>query len=259
MEAKPKIAIRELHQSEIHTFLKCGKMWEFRYVQGIKTPPRAALTVGRAVDTAITQNLAQKIQTGIDLKESDVLDACASDFDKTSPETEWLDDVPGEQKDVAISCVKAHHKEIAPFIQPETVQEKFILETSAGYNLGGTIDIIDKAGKVRDSKTSKGKYAEDAVFRAIQPALYDFAYEALRGKPSTGFAYDVMIKPTKTIPARAQVIEAKVTQDDRNWLFDTIHNVDKAMRAGVALPAPDGSWWCSEKWCGYWSRCKGKK
>lgn len=251
--------VRELHQSEIHAFLRCGKLWEFRYVQGLKIPPRAYHTVGRAVDRAITLNLTQKIQSGADLKESEVLDLCSTDFDKESVETEWMDDKPGEQKDLAVACVRAHHREIAPKIHPATVQEKFVLETDAGYNLGGTIDIVEVDDTVRDSKTSKSKYSDDAVYRALQPALYDFAFEALRGRPAKAFAYDVMIKPTKTLDARTQIVAAKVTPEDREWLFDTIHNVDRAMRAGVALPAPEGSWQCSPKWCGFWSKCKGKK
>ncbi len=262
-DAPKKPGIRQLHQSEVQTFLTCGKQWEFRYVLGIKTPPKAYFTVGRSVDSAINHNLIQKIESGTDLAEADVLDACATEFDKEALTTEWGEDKPGEEKDSAIACIKAHLQNIAPLIQPETIQEKFVLETSAGFNLGGTIDIVEKSGKVRDSKTAKSKYDEDAIFRAIQPSLYDFAYEALRGKPSTGFAYDVMIKPkqlkTKYVPAETQIVEGKVTPQDRQWLFETVHQVDKAIQAGIALPAPEKSWVCSEKWCGYWHMCKGKK
>lgn len=255
---------RTLHQSEVKMYLKCGLQWEFRYERGIIVPPSAALTVGRAADTAINHNLSQKIDSGVDVSESEVVDACATAFEKEAAETEWKsDEDPGEEKDAAIECVKAYHSQIAPKVQPETVQEKFVLQTDAGYNLGGTMDIVDKNGKVRDSKTSKEKYKPSAVFRAIQPAMYDFAYEALRGKPSSGFAFDVMVKPrvlkTKYVPAETQIIESKVTEDDRAWLFKTIERVHRGIRAGVAIPADENSWVCSEKWCGYWSMCKGKK
>lgn len=252
----------DLHQSEIHTFLKCAKQWEFRYVLGIKSRPKAALTVGRAVDAAISHNLTQKIATGIDLPVGDVLDICSTDFDKEAVETEWGDDDKGSEKDSAIECVQAHHKTIAPLIQPETVQEHFVVDTGLGFNFAGTMDIVEKNGVVRDSKTSKAKYGADEISRAIQPAVYDFAYEKTRGKPAAGFAYDVMVKPrqlkTKYVPVETQVIQGVVTPRDRAWVLGAAKSVHGAIKAGIATPAPDGAWWCSEGWCGYWNICKGK-
>lgn len=250
--------IKEYHQSEIAMFLKCGKSWEFRYIQGIKTPPKAALTVGSSVDAGVTRNLAQKIETKKDLTVDEVLDVYSTDFEIRASETEWGDDNRGEQKDMGAKLIKLHHEAFAPKIDPATVQEKFVIETDAGFNIGGTIDLTEKDGTIADTKTSKSKYDENAVFRALQPAVYDFAYEALNGKKAKSFRYDVLIKPTKTLPARSQQVEAQVTPDDRSWLFETIHSVDKAIKAGVALPASDTSWACSKEWCGFWDRCKGK-
>jgi CRISPR/Cas system-associated exonuclease Cas4 (RecB family) len=260
---KPKLTpIREYHQSEVAQYLKCGKQWEFRHVLGIKAPPRVELTVGRSVDEAITHNLALKVKSGADVSEAEVVDVCATQFDKEAQDTEWrAGEDPGQEKDAAIQCVKAYHKEIAPKVQPATVQERFVLETDAGYNLGGTIDLTTKQKIVADTKTSNKVYNEAAIYRAIQPTLYDYAYEALHGEKAAGFRYDIMIKPTKTMGARIQQVQSKVTKADRQWLFETIHQVHAGIQAGIALPAPDlpGVWWCSEKFCGYWSMCKGKK
>lgn len=246
------------HQSEIATFLKCGKQWEFRYVQGIKTPSRAALTVGSAVDAAVTYNLLEKLKTGVDLPKQAVLDAYSGNFDNLSPDTAWGEDDAGKQKDMGVKLITLHHEVIAPRIDPASVQESFVIETDGGYDLGGTIDLTEKSGVIADTKTAKTAYDEDAIARALQPAMYDFAYEAVNGKPATGFRYDVLIKPTTKNPARAQQILGKVTPDDREWLFDTIGQVHKAISAGVAQPAADGAWWCSKDWCPYWAMCKGK-
>lgn len=247
------------HQSAIQTYLKCGKMYDFRYIQGLKTPPKAALTVGSSVDAAVTYNFVEKIKTGQDLPTEAVLDTFSTDFDTRAKETEWGEDDAGKQKDMGAQLVKIHCEQAAPTIKPETVQESFVIETDAGYDLGGTIDLIETSGIVADTKTSKGAYDDDAVFRAIQPALYDFAYEALRGKPSTGFRYDVLVKPTARKAPEYKPISAVVTQRDREWLFETISQVHKAISAGVALPPMEGSWACSDKWCGFWNLCKGKK
>lgn len=250
----------EYHQSELHVFLKCGKMWEFRYVRGIRTPPRAALTVGSAVDSAVSHNLHQKISSGTDLSKEEVLSSFSDDFDRRSPETEWrADETPGKQKDLGAKLVELHHDELAPAIKPASVQETITVQTDAGFNLGGTVDLIEKDGTIVDTKTSRIAYAEQAPKRALQPALYDFLFEAVRGEASPEFRYDILIKPTVKTPARKQQIRMRLRKSDRNWLFETIGQVHKAIQAGVALPAPEGSWYCSKEWCGYWNRCKGRE
>lgn len=249
----------QYNQSELKAYLKCGKMWEFRYLKGIKTPPSAALTLGSSVDTAVTANLSQKIESGLDLRTDDVLDVYSDDFERRKVETEWMEEDPGHQKDVGAQLVRLHHQLVAPTIQPETVQEQFTLETDAGYDLHGTMDLTEQGGFVVDTKTSRTVYAEDAVAKNFQATLYDFAYESLRRKPAKGFRFDVLIKPTAKKGPTLQQVEAKVTAADRSWLFDGIKQVHKAIQAGVALPAPEGSWYCSKKWCGYWDQCKGRK
>lgn len=249
---------RQYHQSEINMFLKCGKQWEFRYLLGIRTPPRGAMTVGSSVDAGVTRNLTQKVASKTDMPIGDVLDVYSTDFDIRAKETDFEGEDSGTFKDVGAQLLKAHHEVLAPAIQPAKVQEKFVIETDAGYNIGGTIDLVEADDTVADTKTAKTKYGEDSISRAIQPAVYDFAFEALNQRKSPGFRYDVLIKPTKTIGARTQQVKAQVTEADREFLFDTISNMDKAIKAGVVLPAAEGSWWCSKDWCGYWGRCKGK-
>lgn len=245
-------------QSELKTFLKCGKMWEFRYLKGLKKPPSTALTLGSSVDAAVTVNLTQKIESGSDLSAEEVLDTFSQDFEQRKAETDWGDDDPGAQKDMGVQLVKTHHAEAAPQIQPESVQERFTLETDAGYDLEGVMDLTEKGGVIVDVKTSRIAYGENAIEKNFQPALYDFAYEQTRGRKAKGFRYDVLIKPTTRKGPQLQRVEGKVTEEDREWLFDSVNQVHKAIEAGVALPAPEGSWYCSAKWCGYWNECKGK-
>lgn len=266
-ENKIQKPITEIHQSELHTYAKCGKMWEFRYLHGIKTPPSAAITVGRSVDYAVTQNLAQKIQSGADLPESDILDACATEFDRESTETDWGSSDRGVEKDSAIECAKVHHSQVAPGISPAAVQERFVLETDAGYNLAGIIDYRTTDNVTGDTKTASKRrlssYSPGCVSRALQPAMYSFAHKAITGKLPKGFRYDVLVKPeqlkTKRNPATVHTVQERVTTRDVDWLLSTVDTFYRATQAGVAMPAPEGSWWCSSKWCGYWSICKGKK
>ena len=121
------------------------------------------------------------------------------------------------------------------------------------------MDHTERSGMVVDTKTSRVAYDENAVANSLQAALYDFAYETTRGKSAEGFRFDVLIKPTRTRPARVQQVTGQVTPGARKWMFETVSRMHHAISNGVALPAPEGSWYCSPKWCGYWNLCKGKK
>jgi len=253
--ARPKY-----HQSHLQTFLKCGKQYEFRYIKGLVIPPRAALTVGKTVDRAVNANMISKI-VGKPATLEEVLAVTSDEFDKEITSTVLEEDEqPGELKDQAIQLSQLHFKHVAPTIEPVTVQEEFVIEMEGGYDVGGTMDLTDKDGLIRDTKTAARQNASGyTVSRAFQPAMYDFAYEAIRGERAKGFVFDVLKKPTKRIAAEYERHDGKVEEDDRNWLFDSIDAVHKAIQAGVALPAPEGSWYCSPKWCGYWNICKGKR
>lgn len=244
--------------SQVSTYLKCGKQWEFRYIDGLILPPKAALTVGGSVDTAVTENLCHKVDTGEILSDADVLDIYSDDFEKRAIDTEWGKDDKGVQKDMGAQLVSTHNKNLAPKINPIAVQESFVIETDAGYDLRGFMDIIEDDKTIVDTKTSKNKYAENAVTRNLQAAMYDFAFEATRGEKAKGFRFDVLKKPTKTKPAEVQQVDGKVTDSDKEWLFENINQVNTAIDAGIAMPAPDGAWWCSKDWCGFYNLCKGK-
>ena len=44
--------------------------------------------------------------------------------------------------------VSLHHDLVAPNLRPATVQETFTLETNAGYDLFGTMDLVEEDGMV---------------------------------------------------------------------------------------------------------------
>jgi len=249
------------HQSAIKTFLMCGQRYMFRYVDGIRMPIGVAATTGSAVDTAINHNLAHKVKTGECVTLEEALDVCATDFEKRLPETSFHEDEkPGEFKDAALSIVKAHTQGLATALKPVAVQMEFVVETDAGFDIGGTIDIIEEDGQLRDTKTASRQRASSyEVNRSFQPALYDYAFTAITGRQSPGWAFDIFTRPTKTLGVEYKPKYGKVTAADHEWLFNGINQVHRAITAGIALPAPEGSWYCSEKWCEYWAICKGRK
>lgn len=248
---------RELHQSDVKLYLKCGELYRLLRIERVQVPSRSYLTVGSAVDAAVNRAMLAKISKK-GMGESEMADACATEFDRLAPETEWEPEEDKDwEKDSAISCVKLYHRQVLPKIDPLTVQEHFIIETD-DFNLRGTFDIIEKNGMIRDTKTAGKMSTPSAPARDIQGASYDFAYQALYEEPATGWTLDRIIKRTKTKPPRYEPVKAKIRQHDRRWVFGAITKVLHAMDAGVFLPAAETAWWCSPK-CPVWNECKGKK
>lgn len=246
----------EIHQSTLNMFLKCPRQFMYRYLLGIVQPPKAALTVGSAVDTAVTHNYAQKIETKTDVKLDEVLDVFSTDFEKRKDETDWEGKDSASEKDLGVKIVETYHEKAAPLIQPVTIQESFRAEIEGRYAVAGTFDVVDDRGIIRDTKTSKTEYSEDAVLSEVQPAIYTWGYKQKHGQNPKGFAFDVV---TKHKTPRYQKVEGVVTDTHINRTFEAIDIMHSQIKRGEFQFAPSGAWWCSKDWCGYWHICKGKK
>lgn len=242
-------------QSAIATFLRCGLRYYHEYIAGIERVPSGALTLGSALHKATGHLMAEKAATKQTLPLEMVLDIFSHQYDGYAEDTDFGDESRGHLKDIGAKCVEIYYREAAPFIDPVSVEEEFVLETDLDYDVKGTIDLIDADGLVRDTKTTGAKYPDDAVFGKLQPAMYDWAYEATRGKKSTGFVYDVLVKTKKPY---YQKVTGTITDPQRDFLFQTINTMHASIQAGIFNPAPDDAWYCSQKWCPAWSACKGK-
>jgi hypothetical protein len=243
----------------IGLYEKCGQAFKNRYLECKIIPPQAALTVGKSVDTGITYNLSQKITSGQDLAIEEVVDVTTTEFDKSASETDWQDEDPGRLKDVTVQLVKAQHSTFAPTIDPLIVQKTFSAKQE-NYILEGTVDLIEKDGTIVDHKTARAKYDENAVATSIQPAMYSLLLEKNFGVKADRFRYDVLVKPTKTIPVRTQRVQGIVSDQQKEFVKKRADSLYKAIQTGNFHYASDQAYWCSEKWCGYWNICeKGGK
>lgn len=248
--------IPEYHQSSVAMFLKCQRQYMFRYLMKIKLAPKAALTLGRAFDKGVNANFKQKIESKVDAPLELMIDTFADTFEKEGATTIWEDEKPGEQKDLGVKMLTTFYKEAAPKIQPKEIEAGFRIETEDGYAIGGTLDVVDEKNFIRDTKTSGKSYQEDFVENSIQATMYDFAHEVKTGEKPEGVIFDVV---TKTKTPKYQEIKGKVSQNQREILFQNIKMMHEQINRGDFLYAPEEGWWCSKGWCGYWDICKGKK
>lgn len=247
--------------SQIAMYLRCPRQWEYRYIDGIIAPPSISLIVGAAYHDALAVNFMQKITSQQDLPLGDVLDAFSTSWDRQltrrvtveDGEQEEFEDVdlqeesPGAAKDVGISLVDVYHHAVAPGIQPVAVERSCEIEI-ADLKLVGRIDLEEDNGKIDDHKTSARSKTQDDVDRELQPSAY-----GLLVMHPVDFDFHVAVKKKKP---EIQIINTRRTAADIVWFLRLAEQVWALMNTGVYPPNPMG-WWCSERFCGYYSMCKG--
>jgi len=124
----------------------------------------------------------------------------------------------------------------------------------------GTMDYVDPNGVVWDWKTASRSYnALEKQRTSIQATVYSSAIVELGMKedfPVT-FRYGVMIRQAKP---RAQIVTVHRTNSHYRWLQ---HSVSPAIQSSILI-GEDNRWMtndshhlCSERWCSFWSICKG--
>ena len=244
-----------LNFSAASTYLKCPKQFEFRYVLGLKIPPKIFMIEGSAHHKALEKNNLSKKGTGRDLKPSRLVDYFMGDFrgriKETGKSLEW----EGEKEDGIFQRAKALLSEyclrVAPKIKPEAVEEKFQLPVENGdasFQLNGVIDLVEK-GPVWDYKVTSKAKTDGMVKNSLQLSLYALA----AGKSRAGF-----IQFLKKATPEVGMISAVKSKEDKQWALKVAIDVVKAVKAKVFPRTNPENWWCSEKHCGYWYLCRGK-
>lgn len=123
----------------------------------------------------------------------------------------------------------------------------------------GTMDYVSPSGVVWDWKTASRAYnAKEKQSQSIQASVYAGAVHHLGlSDLPVDFRYGVMIRQEKP---RSQIVRLSRGSSHLRWLEHTIKPVlSTGLLVGVdnSWPMNDSSNLCSEKWCSYWSICKG--
>ncbi|HKM80546.1 MAG TPA: hypothetical protein VJY15_06245, partial [Candidatus Acidoferrum sp.] len=88
----------QIHISFMNMLSVCQLRTWFRYGLGIRRPPSAYLHVGTAVDTSVSRDLQNKIDTGELLKRDDAVEIAAETF-KSKVDSEPIDLDPDEKRE----------------------------------------------------------------------------------------------------------------------------------------------------------------
>ena len=248
---------KHLSASQLEMFAKCPESWRRRYIEKEVIPPRLAMLKGSALHKAAEHNMRQKMQTREDLMVDEIVDFAVNAFEEGVKGGYQLADNEskaevGDYKKLVDAMATTHAEWQAPDYQPVAVEEKFVISLpSIEHDIVGVIDLVDESGAVIDFKTSSKKMTEADVDTSIQLGLY----AAAQNKNEVAVKLDVLIEPSARLPSRRQLIEGTRDNSDLPVIAKRVAVVSKTIEAGLFPPAPVGSWWCSESWCGYWNTC----
>jgi len=248
--------------SQIASYLRCGEMYRRRYICKEVIPPGIALIKGRSIHTGAEANHRQKIESHKDMKKKDIVEIAVNDVDAIKAEDGYsltkeeqsvgAKKVLGRVKDRIAIVAGLYAEEVAPTIQPILVEETFRIELPGSYDLLGRIDYCDEKEIIGDIKTSGKSKSQADIDGSDQMTFYHLAYLNRFGHPPAGLRMDILVD--KKIPA-VQPLTSTRDNQDYQILLNKINAMIAGLKAGVFLPAPENSWICSKKFCGYFSSC----
>jgi hypothetical protein len=162
-----------------------------------------------------------------------------------------------ENEDKIIKRAKILHADYinhhAPRIHPEKVEERFERQLKLEGEkrliiVYGTIDLTEKP-IVWDYKAVAKAKSQAEADSSVQLSLYSFA----ANKNEVGFISFVKKGNPEVVP-----VTARRTASQKLWALRVIVSVAKSIQGGAFPLADPMSWKCSERFCGFWKRCRGK-
>lgn len=275
-----------LSNSQVEMYLRCPTQYEFRYVKNVRSPPSAAMSHGRGTHKALEVTHHHIVDHGEPASTEEVESAFSDEFDgvlaEIPKEAQVEDglDLP-QLKNVGLSLIRIYNSKYAPAVRPSVgtdgvrgIEKRFSVLV-AGVPMVGVIDLIDTNSEgvlsktestsmalhgkeipailrtaIADFKTKSKSMSETEVVGSLQLTLYSYVEQI----PAVRIDQLLKLKTPKITR-----ITALRTSRDHAWLKHVVYGVAKAIHAGVFPPCDPTAWVCSEKWCGYWSSCRGRK
>ncbi len=262
----------QLHISMLDMMCRCGIQFQRRYGARFGCwpseeiiAPGIALLTGISVHRSVEENLKEKMKSK-SLLPSEKIEAIARDefmnlwqagVMLTDDESLDVKTTLGSNLDQTIKLARLHSDNLAPFLNPVAIEEKFVINLNGyPYDLAGTKDIREVDGTLRDTKTKAMTPPEDAA-RTMQMAMYCLSEKVERKKLPPKISLDFLIK-TK-IP-KLVIREAIPLM---TWIDPLLQRVERAIEIIQTVkegkqaftPADPESWICQERYCGFSRTC----
>lgn len=253
--------VKHLSYSSITTYLTCARKWHFRYMVKPDVLKSPNLVFGSAFHSAVEAHITEREQDGVPL----VLRwdrHWGEQLEKEGDAVAW--DKPAEEYAALGQRMLSDDgtRRLIEAIKPVVYENKPAVEVKIDLHVPGVpvpiigyIDVIEEDGIAGDFKTSARSWTTKKANEELQPSFYLAALNQMgfESENRYWFRYYVFVK---TKQPKVQLLETTRDPGELFWLMGLIKEVWDAIEAGVFPPNPT-SWLCGEKYCEYWSLCRG--
>lgn len=181
-----KQKIDHISISQIMTYVSCPEHYLFRYVLGIKSPPKKVLARGKSFHASYAKFFRGEVNKKDEVKEVYIenLKRGIEEYQKELEETSWLVDKKyiNREKEITekeleksgLSGIDIYHP-VAEKIKPPNssdVEKEIRLKTNKGIDLVGYIDLITKNKEIYELKTTQKTPSNEEVEKDPQVSFY---------------------------------------------------------------------------------------
>ena len=256
----------------------CLRAWGYRYIEGITTPVAGRMHVGTAWDSLTRLVMDNKIGS-IDTSVEEAQELITRRFDNPPTESkhgvtleyDFSDIDQDATRDRLASAAELYVTDVAPTINPISVQREVRVELLGDIDLLGYVDMVERADDgsivVTDNKASmagRSSYTPEKATVDQQLALYQAAIAIedglsplTRGWRTLDIGYKKTIAKFSNVFVREPSHEAAIARNKETMksAADQATILLAVEAAGVFPPTGRGTWKCSERWCGYYDVC----
>jgi hypothetical protein len=258
------VMIEYLSYSSINLFLTCSEAWRRRYIAKEPQSSTPSLLFGSAIHNTIESSIANRHG---DYAGNTSLQTLWGEYwnlaVEKEPNCEWGADTPEQHYNEGIRLLaNPELQQMVNRLTPLRDEAGLFMERKIELRVPGVpvpiigyIDIVTNDGVPGDFKTSAQQWSQDKAKAELQPLFYLAALNQMgRTVPGLRFRHYVM---TKTKQPKVQVIETQHTYDSILWLFGMIQQVWRSIENESFVVNPH-AWLCGPKYCGAWTKCRGK-
>lgn len=259
--------IEYLSYSSINLFLTCGEAWRRKYIAKEPSTSSPALVFGSALHNTIEEYIANREPSRepymMPLTLQELWAGKWAAAVEREPNCEWGADTPEQHYNEGLRLLaNPELQQLVNRLTPLRDDSGLFMERKVELRVPGVpvpiigyIDLVTSDGIPGDFKTSAQQWSQDKAKEELQPLFYLAALNQLgRNVPGLRFRHYVI---TKTKQPKVQVIETAHTWDSIFWLYGLIQQVWRAIESETYVMNPH-AWLCGPKYCGAWSKCRGK-
>jgi hypothetical protein len=266
----PELPKGYLSPSQHNTYQRCPRQYEYAYIMQLVKPPGIAQIRGTAVHKGAELTHKHTIKHGKPISIEEGAAAVSDKFDEQAPTIEeWEEETQGDAKDKAIRMFRTYYNDAVPYINPVRVEHTFKWSRElCGVPVLGIIDLVDSVKNpdmslendpknpqmievVSDLKTVKRLWPASRIENEPQLTFYAIAENTDRVR----IDFLAWLKTGTKYTA----VTSKRSRQDKTILLEDVAEVARNIKAGIFPRCAPTGWHCSLTFCGYYSRCRGKR